>query len=264
MRVTRLALVALIWIVTVGTQAVSAQQLERLEVALWPEYDRPAMLVMLRAFLPPATPLPTTVSLPMPAGATVNAVAKRAADGSLLLAQHTVRSAGDIQVYDIVADTPEIRLEYYAPIDTSTEERRYSFVWPGGAAIGQASYELQHPFGATDLLVTPPEQTQRAGFDGLTYRAGSVGAIGAGQDFFIEIAYTKPTPQLTIASIQQNAPQGGTAPPPQQATPPVSSAPIETDPVDSSTWWIVLPIVFLVGLIVVWFTLSSPKRTGER
>ena len=51
-----------------GTAPTVAQdRLERLEISLWPEYDRPAMLVMLRAWLPADAEFPVTISLPMPA-----------------------------------------------------------------------------------------------------------------------------------------------------------------------------------------------------
>ncbi len=55
-----------------GQAAVS---LERVEVAVWPEYDRPGALVIYRIAIAPATTLPASLSFTLPAAVGVpNAV----------------------------------------------------------------------------------------------------------------------------------------------------------------------------------------------
>ncbi|MBP8950216.1 MAG: hypothetical protein KBG73_15340, partial [Candidatus Promineofilum sp.] len=51
-------------------------QLDSLTVELWPDYDRPAMLVILTGTLPASATLPAAVTIPLPAGAEINAVAR--------------------------------------------------------------------------------------------------------------------------------------------------------------------------------------------
>jgi hypothetical protein len=55
----------------------------KLEIDLWPEYDRPEVLVIYRISLDPAASLPADLTLRIPVDAQVNAVAARQADGGL-------------------------------------------------------------------------------------------------------------------------------------------------------------------------------------
>ena len=84
---------------TIDAQSVAT--LERLEIVFWPEYDEPAVLVMLRGWLTADTPLPTVVPLPVPTEARLNAVAKRGPDGTLLLAAHVIEARGTSQIVQI-------------------------------------------------------------------------------------------------------------------------------------------------------------------
>ena len=125
---------ALMW----SSAAPAAIPLDRLEISLWPDYDRAAVLVIMRGQLSPTIPLPTTVSLPMPARAgSPHAVAKRTAEGNLLTAEYAVVGDADWASIEITSDLPEIRLEYYIDFDSSAPERRYVFSWPGGLGLDQ-------------------------------------------------------------------------------------------------------------------------------
>ena len=55
--------------------------LTRMEVTLWPDYDRPSVLATLIGSLPSGTPFPVTITLPIPEDATINAVAPILPDG---------------------------------------------------------------------------------------------------------------------------------------------------------------------------------------
>ena len=55
------------WISSLKVEAQRNQAIEWLEVVLWPEYDRHAILVVYRAKLVEDTILPAQVRLPMPA-----------------------------------------------------------------------------------------------------------------------------------------------------------------------------------------------------
>ncbi len=74
--------------------AQEAPAIEQLTVALWPEYDQPAMLVILRVQLAPGTQLPVDVILPIPTSAGEPlAVAYTTAEGALLNAPRSGPSA---------------------------------------------------------------------------------------------------------------------------------------------------------------------------
>ena len=96
---------------TVGAlSAARAPSLGRLDVALWPEYARPAVLVLYRARLDPASPLPARVRLPMPASVgPPHAVASRATDGRLLLADHAIEVEGDWAWVEVTTQSHQVQ-----------------------------------------------------------------------------------------------------------------------------------------------------------
>ena len=57
-------------------QAQTAVTLQALDVELWPDYDESAVLVLLTGTLAANTPLPVTVTLPLPEGTDFNVVAR--------------------------------------------------------------------------------------------------------------------------------------------------------------------------------------------
>lgn len=227
--------------------ATPAAKLERLEVSLWPEYDRLAMLVLYRATLAPQAKLPATVMLPIPAMAGMpHAVATRAADGRLLNAQFTREVDGEWARIVILTDNPAVQLEYYAELATDGAKRRFAFAWPGGPEIGALTLEVQQPPAATRLTLAPPATSQSVHDDGLTYHRADLGALGAGATAGLEVTYEKPTAALTTPPSAASAPpQSGAAPaaPPGEPTSP-------TDPA-------LLMVFGLVAVIVVTFFMAT-------
>ena len=71
-----------------GTLTVAAQgvptSLDRWNVEVWPEYDRPAVLVLLNGALQADAGLPVTARVPVPLGVQINAVAYPGDDGRLI------------------------------------------------------------------------------------------------------------------------------------------------------------------------------------
>jgi hypothetical protein len=193
---------------TIPANAQEGPSIESLEVVLWPEYDQPAVLVVYRVTLAPDTPLPTHLPLPIPAAVSeLHAVASGAAWDDLFLANYTREEDGDWALLTIDVDRPLVQVEYYTDLDVSGASREYTFTWPGGTAIGSMAYEVQTPFGASDMIVSPPG-TARIASDGLTYLEGDLGQQEASSSVQISLSYSKPTPGLTIDVLQTTGPLG--------------------------------------------------------
>ena len=238
-------LLSLLACASVAAPVVAQERLERLEVSLWPEYDRPAMLVMLRAWLPADAEFPVTISLPIPAIAGApSAVAYRAADGSMLIAPNKLTTEGDTILVALTTPEPEIRLEYYVALDVDQPQRAYSFHWPTGIAVGRVTFDVLHPWGATDIEVTPAG-TRKSLPDGRIEERGDLGALATTDAAGIEVRYTKLPEQPAAAATGTQAAATsaqGTAPTGRFATTE------ETKP--DSRWLILLTvssITFLCG-----------------
>lgn len=178
--------------------AQEGPEIERLEVALWPEYDRPAVLVFYQVQLPGDTSLPTRIDLSIPAAVgEPHAVATREIDGSLVYAEFTRQVAGDWATISVLTNSLEVWLEYYDDLKINGEERNYTFVWPGGVDLGMFAYDVQQPVGATGMVVTPLGESS-IGDDGLLHYRGELVPQSSSSILSVNLAYTKSTSKLTV------------------------------------------------------------------
>src|SRR3972149_9683474 len=67
------------------------------------------------------------------------------------------------------------------------------------------TYEVQTPFGADALAVTPPGAA-KGREDGLTYIEGDLGPQEASSSVQISITYSKSSPGLTVDALQPTGP----------------------------------------------------------
>jgi hypothetical protein len=179
-------------------QLGSASPLERLEVALWPEYDQPDVLVILRGVLSSSVELPAHVEIPVPAAyGEPSAVAIKGPQDQLLAAEYQRRVQGDWATIVMEAESAGIWIEFYADLTYEGDKRSFTFFWPGGVDIGEFQYEIQQPRGVANIQVTP---SGVAGVqnDGLIYYSSTYGSRSAAAQALISLAYEKQGSELTI------------------------------------------------------------------
>ena len=105
--------------------------LSSLGIDLWPDYDRPGVLVIYRATIAPDVLLPTRLVFRIPAAAGLpNAVAERPADGQLMSLPYNRTVDGETARIDLMASRPIVQLKYYDPAITRDGVSR-SFPSPG-------------------------------------------------------------------------------------------------------------------------------------
>ena len=91
----KLLLTLILWIVFIVPVSVQAQgklHLSLVSVDIWPEYDQPAVLMSYHITLAPDTTLPASLSLRIPLGVEINAVAVMNATGNLINAMTAANS----------------------------------------------------------------------------------------------------------------------------------------------------------------------------
>jgi hypothetical protein len=185
-----------------------------LEIDMWPEYDRPEMLVIYRIELSPEVPLPADVSIQIPAAAgEPNAVAVRDPNGSLLNAPFERDVNGDWAIITLTASMPGIQIEYYDPrLITDGFERNYELNWMGDYPTESLIVKLQQPLGAEEVLTVPGATSANQGSDGLTYHIIDLGPQPAGLTTDVTISYVKDTDTLSVErfNVQPSAPISGT------------------------------------------------------
>jgi hypothetical protein len=189
--------------------------LAQLQIALWPEFDRAGVLVIIDGTFPAGTPLPAEVALRMPAAAgQPNATAYHAADGSLLAASYTTTPVNNDIIVTFSSESLDFRLEYYDPALTITgNQRTYTFNWTSLYAVTAAAVRVQQPAGASEFSALPALAAVGAGEFGLNYFEGDLGALTAGQVVQVTASYTKPDNTLSSVAVGANTAPVATAVP---------------------------------------------------
>lgn len=232
-------------------------QIGTLEIALWPEYDKPEVLVIYRLFLSDDSLLPAQLSLRIPATAgRPHAVAVREPSGQLVNLEYELTSDGTWSTITMVANFPELQLEYYNPgLLQEGSQRTFSFEWIGDYAVNQCSVEIQQPLGASDMTILPgPVTSSSTASDGLVYYTKEVGALLKGQVFKLELAYQKNDDNLSVSGLQV------------QPSAPLSTASEWQDKMLGILPWVLSILgVLLIAGGVVWYwqsgRQSQPSKT---
>lgn len=191
----------------VGGQEVSPL-LASLEIDVWPEFDRPSTLVILRAELAEDSVLPATISLRIPTSAGRPAAVASAPAGTAVLA-NLGYDITDVQIdfTTVEFSTPDrfFQLEYYDGLQTDGPGRSYDYVWLGDLAVGQLVVQIQEPAGATDVSVQPELAGSGVGPEGLAFREADLGAFDAGQTVTMSVQYTKTDPRTSAEILDLQA-----------------------------------------------------------
>ncbi|HXV59340.1 MAG TPA: hypothetical protein VEK15_01505, partial [Vicinamibacteria bacterium] len=202
------------------TNALIAGQLEppaieEMTIDLWPEYDRPATLVMYRFRVASGADTSTPVTIPIPASVDEpHAVAWRDDKGALFVADYTRRLEGDRTLIQARLGSLEGQLEFYGDLELDGTARMFRFRWPGGVPIGSLSFQIQQPAGAREFRILPEPTRTTVGQDGLTYARVDLGAQAVSSTPEIEIRYRKDSPGLTDPA----PPAADTPSPPERST----------------------------------------------
>lgn len=232
--------IIIIFFIFLFPMAVKAQQTVEYATAvveLWPEFDKPSMLVIYRLTLSPTISLPAEIRIRIPKSVgEPNAVAASQADGSLVNIPFETQASGDWTQLVFQATTPELQVEYYDPDLIKTgAARHYEFRWPGDAAIGALSIRVQEPVGARQMRISPSMGAGSTAADGLVYYEVDLGALVKGQTFAITLDYQKDNDELSSQSVPIEA-----------------SGPLNDTTAGRSTMLSVLPwILGAVGVILI-------------
>lgn len=227
-------------------RAQTTPSLSLLTVELWPDYDRPEVLVLLTGELPAGTALPATITIPVPAGAQVNAVARINSD-NIMVDDIEYSIDGD----QVTLTTPDsrFRIEFYEPYESEGQTRRFSYTWQADIDVSSLEVRVQQPVAAANLTINPSTTNVSVGQDNLTYYNLDPVAVPAGQSFTVEVQYTATSDQLTVTTL---VPAGDTA---------ATVSPGTTAP----NWalWLAVGGGLLVVAAIVWQVLSSRRQPSR-
>jgi hypothetical protein len=185
--------------------AQNAVTFENVVVDIWPEYDRPTVLVMYHLTLASSVKLPAEVTIRVPESVgRPHAVATQDEAGLLNLSYTTTTQNGWLLIKFTTAVT-DVRIEYYdLSLQVDGTKRSFTYSWPGDHTVNNLTMQIQQPANASNMTFVP-ELGSGYAKDGLTYYNMLVGQINAGTNFDLQISYTKPDNTLTNANSLEPA-----------------------------------------------------------
>jgi hypothetical protein len=180
--------------------------LSLLELSLWPEFDRPEVLVIYRGVFAAETtlPVPVEIRIPVVAGPPT-AVAYVDPEGQRLNQSFTTAEEDEWLV--VVFDLPSLafQLEYYAPLPEDAGLRTFEYTYAADYAIDRLSLEFQVPPTANGFELETRDGTGAATVvqeaDGLTYHVVETGPLARGDVERWAFSYAKPNSELTVAAF---------------------------------------------------------------
>lgn len=201
----------ILWLSGVGMRSTYAQEevrFESLQIDLWPEYDRPEMLVVYRFRIAAEVQLPVSVNIRIPVAAGApNAVADAAEGGPLMNLEYRSVIQGNWNVLQFTAVERDVQIEFYDPsIQKEGSTRTYLYQWPGGYDIEQVVMLVQEPIGAEEMQVLPRLEDITVGDKGIVYHRGELGSYRADENFERSITYKKDSESLSIEFLEIDSP----------------------------------------------------------
>jgi hypothetical protein len=209
-----LVLLVLVYPVTGGAQN-RVTTIQSLKVQLWPDYDRPAVLVMISGSLPSSTLLPAAVNLPLLPGATLNAVARADINGNLF---SDIEYTADSGKLSLTTPDPKFRVEYYVPYRVEGGEHRFTFDWLADVSVEELSVIVQKPASATSLVTQPPAAEVVHGKDGFTYHLLPASSAPAREPRSVQFSYAATSAVLSAERRPAPTPASAPAPAPSRAS----------------------------------------------
>ena len=251
----RLLILALSLVILAGhVQAQEEPTLESLEIALWPEFDRPEVLVIYRGQLDADVALPAPVEITLPAQAgQPTAVAYVDEAGQRFNQQYTTQVEGDWLVVAFELGTRAFQIEYYdaLPVDTSGK-RSYTYSYTADYPTTSLNLEFQEPPTAQGFVLAPSADTVIEGADGLSYHLVQVGAVASGDTREWTFSYVKDNADLTAAGLVQ-----------PEAPAPNTAAPGTTAGADPTIWIFLVAFVALIAVGVTGYWLGHRTQQAS-
>jgi len=239
-----------------GSAPKGNPRLASLRIEIWPEYDRPAALVILKGALAEGVKLPAAIALRLPvaSGGPAAVAFSATAGGDLLNLDHERASAGEFVTIRFDVLERFFHVEFYEPISTTVPARSYRYAWPGDLAAERVTVVVQEPAGASGLSVEPNLELASTGQEGLRYRAAELGAREAGKPLPIVIHYTKLGMRPSVEIMK---PKAGEAPAAAASTPPAASG-------TSLPGWVLALLAVALLAVGASLTLFGRRRRASR
>ncbi len=196
-------LIALLFPVSV--RALGEVHLSLLSVDIWPEYDQPAVLMIYRITLAPSTSLPASLTVRIPSGVQINAVAVMDPVKGLINTPYDDTVQGKWTALTVTTNSLQVQIEYYTALVKNGTTRHIDFEWAGDYAVDELEVNFLRPSGAESVSISQAPVDTAPGQDGLTNYRMQATNLAVDQFFTLRIDYQRQTDALSISGLPVQA-----------------------------------------------------------
>ena len=204
-------LIMFLGLIPVSAKAQTDNHFSSVNVAVWPDYDQPSVLVIYHYVLADDIPLPASLDLMVPLQASINAVATHDGSGGLLTADYVRKASGEWTILTMTTNSRNIQVEYYDNYQLDSQTRQYEYMWPGNYPVDTLTVTLQQPVNVTSIKLDPPFANSTIAQDGLTSYRDQINYLAVNESYTLLFEYQKSDNTLSASqqSVQPSAPLDG-------------------------------------------------------
>ncbi len=194
-----------VFLLPAPVRAQSEVRLSSVSVDIWPEYDRPAVLVIYHIALAPGAALPAILTLRVPAAAQVNVVAIVDPVRGLFNVPYERVAQEEWAILTISANSSQVQVECYEELAKSGIARHIVFKWTGDYAVDILEVNFLSPLGAEGVTLSRAPVKIGPGQDGLTNYRDQMKSLLAGQVYTLTMDYQRLTDSVNISGLPVQA-----------------------------------------------------------
>ena len=184
-------------------------RLQQLSVSIWPEYDDPRVLVILRGELALQSPTPTRIRLPLPKGAELLGAGMISPQNELLNHPHERVAGEDSDTLLLTLPTRRFFAEwYYDPFGEREPARQFTYDLAFAYAIAQLDVDILQPDAATEFRIDPEPMRQDVDPRGGKHHRFTYQNLEPEAARAFQIAYVKTTEEPSVAKAGANSQAG--------------------------------------------------------
>jgi hypothetical protein len=192
-----------------AVEAPSTLRLTHLALGLWPEYDDPRVLLIMRGEVSPAATFPLTLSLPLPRGGELVGAGVVSAQNAMLLQPHTMVPGTDHDTLQLTISSGHFFIEvYYDPLVRDQDRKHFQFVFEAPYAIDTLSLDILQPYTATDFATEPAAMRHDVDAQGGQHFRFTYQQVARDTRKTFTVRYRKTTDEPSVA--KQRLTSGGT------------------------------------------------------
>lgn len=178
-------------------------RLQYLRVSIWPEYDDPRVLVILRGELTPESPVPARLRLPVPKGAELLGAGMISAQSELLNHPHQLLTGDTSDTLELTLPAHRFFAEwYYNPFGQRTSERQFTYPLTLPYAVTQLDVDILQPDAATEFRTEPAAMREDVNARGGRHYLFSYQDLEPEAATILKVAYIKTTDAPSVAKPQ--------------------------------------------------------------